>query len=118
MGKAKITNLQFAYSPCQEHGIKGGLITSPTVQKNAVDCGYVTLYRYDPRSDKPLTIDSKEPDWSKFNEFLMNEARYFNLPSVKGEEEAEAMFAKTLSDAKKRYEKLVLKVKLQDEPIA
>ena len=104
-----------AYSPCQEHGIKGGLITAPTVQKNAVDCGYVTLYRYDPRLEQPLTVDSKEPDWSKFNDFLLNEARYFNLPAIKGEEEAKALFEKTLSDAKKRYSKLITKVKLQEE---
>ncbi len=107
-----------AYSPCQEHGIKGGLIKAPTVQKNAVDCGYVTLYRFDPRNEKPLTIDSKEPNWDKFNEFLMNEARYFNLPAVKGQEEAEALFAKTLDDAKKRYAKLVTKAKLQEENVA
>lgn len=104
-----------AYSPCQEHGIKGGLITAPTVQKNAVDCGYLTLYRFDPRLEKPLTVDSKEPDWSKFNDFLLNEARYFNLPAIKGEEEAKALFEKTLSDAKKRYSKLITKVKLQEE---
>lgn len=107
-----------AYSPCQEHGIKGGLITSPTVQKNAVDCGYVTLYRYDPRLEKPLTVDSKEPDWSKFNAFLLNEARYFNLPSIKGEEAANELFEKTLSDAKKRYAKLITKVKLQEDTAA
>ncbi|MGN1389128.1 MAG: thiamine pyrophosphate-dependent enzyme, partial [Bulleidia sp.] len=104
-----------AYSPCAEHGIKGGLIKSPLVQKAAVECGYTVLYRYDPRLEKPLTIDSKEPDWTKFNAFLMNEARYFNLPKVRGEEVAEQMFAKTLSDAQIRYNKLVSKVKLQNE---
>ena len=45
----------------------------------------------------------------------MNEARYFNLPRIRGEEAAEAAFAKTLSDAQKRYKKLVTKAKLQDE---
>lgn len=104
-----------AYSPCAEHGIKGGLIKAPLVQKAAVECGYTVLYRYDPRLEKPLTIDSKEPDWTKFNAFLMNEARYFNLPKVRGEEVAEKMFAKTLSDAQVRYNKLVSKVKLQNE---
>ena len=102
-----------AYSPCIEHGIKGGLIRYPNVQKNAVACGYVPLYRFDPRNEKPLTVDSKAPDWSKFTQFLMNEARYFNLPRLKGEETATAMFAKTLSDAQIRYEKLIQKQKLQ-----
>ncbi len=104
-----------AYSPCAEHGIKGGLVKAPTIQKNAVECGYVTLYRYDPRLEKPLTIDSKEPKWEKFNDFLMNEARYFNLPRIKGQEEAQKLFDKTLSDAKIRYNKLVTKKKLQEE---
>ena len=104
-----------AYSPCIEHGIKGGLTYSSNVQKSAVTCGYVPLYRYDPRNEKPLTVDSKAPDWSKFQAFLMNEARYFNLPRLKGEEVAEAMFAKTLSDAKRRYEKLIQKQKIQED---
>ena len=104
-----------AYSPCLEHGIKGGLVKSPIVEKDAVACGYTVLYRYDPRNEKPLTIDSKEPDWSKFNDFLMSEARYFNLPKLKGEEVAKEMFAKTLSDAQTRYNKLVAKVKMQNE---
>ena len=99
-----------AYCPCAEQGIKGGLGHAPQIQKNAVNCGYVTLYRYDPRKEQPLTIDSKEPDWSKFHDFLMNEARYFNLPKIRGAEAAEAAFAKTLSDAQKRYSKLVTKV--------
>ena len=103
-----------AYSPCQEHGIKGGLINAQQREKDAVACGYVTLYRFDPRNEKPLTIDSKEPDWSKFHDYLMAEARYFNLPKLKGAEAAEELFAKTQEDAKKRYQKLVTKKMLQD----
>ncbi len=102
-----------AYSPCAEHGIKGGLVKAPIVQKDAVACGYTVLYRYDPRNEKPLTIDSKEPDWTKFNDFLMREARYFNLPKLKGQEVADEMFAKTLADAKVRYNKLISKRDMQ-----
>ncbi|MBQ7993964.1 MAG: pyruvate:ferredoxin (flavodoxin) oxidoreductase [Solobacterium sp.] len=104
-----------AYCPCAEQGIKGGLVKAPVIQKNAVECGYVTLYRYDPRLEKPLQIDSKEPKWDKFHDFLMNEARYFNLPKLRGQEAAEAAFAKTLSDAQRRYSKLVQKASLQDK---
>ena len=104
-----------AYCPCAEQGIKGGLVKAPIIQKNAVECGYVTLYRYDPRNEKPLTIDSKEPKWDKFHDFLMNEARYFNLPKLRGQEAAEAAFAKTLSDAQRRYTKLIQKASLQDK---
>lgn len=108
-------SIVIAYSPCAEHGIKGGLITAPTRQKDAVACGYTVLYRFDPRKEKPLTIDSKEPDWTKFNAYLMTEARYFNLPRLKGQEVADEMFAKTLKDAQTRYNKLVTKLKLQEE---
>ena len=104
-----------AYCPCAEQGIKGGLVKAPVIQKNAVECGYVTLYRYDPRLEKPLQIDSKEPKWDKFHDFLMNEARYFNLPKLRGQEAAEAAFAKTLSDAQRRYSKLIQKASLQDK---
>jgi pyruvate-ferredoxin/flavodoxin oxidoreductase len=45
----------------------------------------------------------------------MNEARYFNLPKLRGQEAAEAAFAKTLSDAQRRYTKLVQKASLQDK---
>ena len=107
-------SIVIAYCPCAEQGIKGGLIKAPLVQKAAVECGYVTLYRYDPRLEKPLQIDSKEPNWDKFHDFLMNEARYFNLPKLKGQEAAEAAFAKTLSDAQTRYTKLINKAKIQE----
>lgn len=109
-------SLVIAYSPCQEHGILGGLINTPTRQKLAVACGYTTLYRFDPRLEKPLQIDStKTPDWDKYNEFLMQEARYFNLPRIKGQEEAEKMFAQAKKDAQTRFNKLLIKEKIQNE---
>ena len=107
-------SLIIAYCPCIEQGIKGGLGHMPQVEKDAVDCGYVALYRYDPRLEKPLQLDSKEPNWDKFHDFLMSEARYFNLPKLRGQEAAEAAFAKTKHDAQVRYEKLVKKVNDQN----
>lgn len=101
-------SLIIAYSPCIEHGIKGGLGQHQKHQKLAVESGYLTLYRYDPRLEKkPLIIDSRAPKWEKFNEFLLNETRYSRLISIRGEEEAYEMFAKTQRDAKKRYQRLV-----------
>lgn len=96
-----------AYSPCDQHGIKGGLSNHQKVQKAAVECGYTTLYRFDPRKEQPLTIDSKEPTWDKFHDFLMNETRYNQLVKLRGAEAAEEAYAKTLSDAQKRYNRLV-----------
>lgn len=96
-----------AYSPCIEHGIKGGLANHQRTQAKAVECGYVTLYRFDPRNEeKPLTIDSKAPDFEKFSDFIMSETRYNQLPAIKGETAYE-LFEKTKKDAQKRYKRLV-----------
>ncbi len=100
-------SLIIAYCPCAEHGIKKGLATHQVVEKEAVACGYVTLYRFDPRKEHPLTIDSKEPNWEAFKPFLLAENRYNQLIKLKGEEKANEMFDKTLADAKKRYHRLV-----------
>ena len=41
------------------------------------------LYRYNPlleaEGKNPFTLDSKEPDWSKFQDFLKSEVRYTSL---------------------------------------
>ena len=100
-------SLIIAYCPCAEQGIRSGLASQQKVEANAVKCGYTTLYRFDPRKEQPLTIDSKEPNWDEFEAFLMNENRYNQLPKIRGQEAAEAAFAKTKSDAQKRYKRLV-----------
>lgn len=99
-------SLIIAYSPCIEHGIKGGLSNHQAVQKRAVECGYVTLYRFNPVNDNPLTIDSKAPDFSLFNDFVMNETRFNQLGKI-NPEHAEALLKKTAEDAEKRYKRLV-----------
>ena len=96
-----------AYCPCQEHGIKGGLSKHQEVEKQAVECGYTTLYRFDPRKEKPLTIDSKEPQFDKFADFLLNENRFAQLVALKGKDEAMQAFAKTRNDAEMRYYRLL-----------
>lgn len=100
-------SIVIAYAPCIEHGIKGGLANHQQTQKAAVECGYWTLYRYDPRNeDKPLTIDSKAPDFDKFQDFILNETRYSQLIKIKGETAYES-FEKTRKDAQRRYTRLV-----------
>ncbi len=51
-----------AYSPCVEHGIKGGLSCTTEEQDLAIKCGYQLLMRYVPKENK-LYLDSKEPDF-------------------------------------------------------
>ena len=90
-----------AYSPCIEQGIKGGMINSSQEQKLVVECGYTTLMRYTPETEQ-LTIDSREPNFDKFEELLLNEVRYNSL-SKKDPEGAKIALELNKQDAIKRY---------------
>ena len=102
-------SLVICYAPCANHGIKGGLSNSMKVEKKAVECGYFTTFRYDPRNialGKPaLTLDCKEPDFSKFREFVMGETRFSQLPVV-NPEHAEELLQKSERCAKERWERI------------
>jgi pyruvate-ferredoxin/flavodoxin oxidoreductase len=102
-------SLIICYAPCAEHGIKGGLSNHQATQRKAVECGYFIPYRFDPRLEKegknPLTIDCKEPDFSKFRDFLLGETRYAQLPKV-NPEHAEELLSKCEEYAKGRYARL------------
>ncbi len=99
-------SLIIAYSPCINHGLKGGMGVSQREQKLAVECGYWHCYRYNPMLEKegknPFSLDSKEPDWSKFQNFLQSEVRYSSL-SKTFPNEAKELFALTEEFAKWRY---------------
>jgi pyruvate-ferredoxin/flavodoxin oxidoreductase len=95
-----------AYSPCIEHGIKGGLSNHQITQKAAVECGYWTLYRFNPDAEKPLTVDYTKPDFSKFRDFVMTETRFNQLPNA-NPFEAETLLDKAASDAEKRFGRLM-----------
>ena len=90
-----------AYTPCQAHGIKSGMGTVQKEMKRAVDSGYWTLYHYDPRLEKPLVVDCKEPSLD-YEEFLDGETRYASLKKT-FPENAKKLFAIGKEDAKKRY---------------
>ncbi len=99
-------SILIAYSPCINHGLRAGMGKSQEEQKRAVDAGYWHLYRYNPLLEKegknPFELDSKEPDWSKFQEFLNGEVRYTSLK--KGfPTEAKELFAAAEKDARWRY---------------
>ena len=102
-------SLVICYAPCANHGIKGGLSNSMKVEKKAVECGYFTTFRYDPRNialGKPaLTLDCKEPDFSKFREFVMGETRFSQLPVV-NPQHAEELLQKSERCAKERWERI------------
>jgi len=89
-----------AYSPCNEHGIKGGLSKSLEEQKLSVECGYNILMRY---KEGKLYLDSPEPNFDKYEEFLNNEVR-FNSLKLKNKETAEILLEQQKNNAKERYQ--------------
>ena len=99
-------SLIIAYSPCINHGIRKGMGCAQLEGKLAVECGYWANYRYNPQlieaGKNPFSLDSKEPDFSKFREFLLGENRYINLQRS-FPEAADALFEKTQKDAETRY---------------
>ena len=100
-------SLIICYAPCINHGIKIGMGHSQLEEKLAVDCGYWHLWRFNPAEEEAgqngFHLDSKEPDWSKFQDFIMGEVRYNSLLKT-FPEEAKELFAKTEQFAKLRYE--------------
>ena len=98
-------SLIIAYSTCINHGIKAGMTISQEEEKRAVDCGYWSLYRYNPQlkgQKNPFSLDSKEPK-GNFRDFLMGEVRYASLAKA-FPEVAEELFNKVENDALERYE--------------
>ncbi|MBQ7811884.1 MAG: pyruvate:ferredoxin (flavodoxin) oxidoreductase [Bacteroidales bacterium] len=100
-------SLIICYAPCINHGLKAGMGLSQKEEKLAVECGYWHLYRYNPAlegTDKnPFTLDSKEPDWSKFQDFLKGEVRFASLYKMYPES-ADELLQKTEEFAKVRLE--------------
>ncbi|NLY23419.1 MAG: pyruvate:ferredoxin (flavodoxin) oxidoreductase, partial [Bacteroidales bacterium] len=99
-------SLIIAYSPCISHGLKKGMGSAQMEQKSAVECGYWHLWRYDPRLEEqgknPFQLDSKEPDWSKFRDFLLGEVRYTQL--IKSfPKQADELFDAARESAQWRY---------------
>ena len=99
-------SLIIAYSPCISHGLKKGMGHSQDEERRAVECGYWHLWRYNPAAEEegknPFTLDSKEPDWSKFEDFLLGEVRYATVKKQYPAEAAE-LFAAAQANAKWRY---------------
>ncbi len=99
-------SLIIAYAPCINHGLKAGMGLSQREEKLAVECGYWHLYRYNPaleeQGKKAFSLDSKEPDWTKFQDFLKGEVRFSSLTKLYPEN-AQELLDKTEEFAKIRY---------------
>ncbi len=95
-----------AYAPCINHGIKSGMGHAQAEEARAVECGYWHLWRYNPALEdegkNPFTLDSKEPAWDKFEDFLKGEVRYASVMKQYPAEAAE-LFAAAKDNARWRY---------------
>ncbi|TAJ12480.1 pyruvate:ferredoxin (flavodoxin) oxidoreductase [Marinilabiliaceae bacterium JC017] len=113
-------SLIIAYAPCINHGLRKGMGKTQQEGKSAVECGYWHLYRYNPLMEEegknPFVLDSKEPDWSKFQDFLKGEVRYTSLMKSFPEEAGE-LFKASEENAKWRYNsyKRLSKIDFSDE---
>ena len=95
-----------AYAPCINHGLKVGMGKSQAEEAKAVECGYWHLWRYNPELEKegknPFSLDSKEPNWDEFENFLKGEVRYASVLK-QYPDEAEQLFAAAKENAQWRY---------------
>lgn len=103
-------SLIIAYSPCINHGLRNGMGATQLQTKLAVEAGYWQMYRFDPRLEaegkNPFQLDSKEPDWSKFQDFLKSEVRYTSLQKSFPEQAIE-LFKAAEENARWRYNSYV-----------
>jgi pyruvate-ferredoxin/flavodoxin oxidoreductase len=99
-------SLVIAYSPCINHGPALGMGKSQQEMKLAVECGDWQLWRYNPLLEKegknPIVLESKEPQWEKFQTFLNGEVRYSSLKK-EFPESAEELFKAAEENARWRY---------------
>ena len=99
-------SLIIAYSTCINHGLHAGMEKAQQQQDDAVKAGYWANYRYNPMLEaegkNPFQLDSKEPDYSLFHDFLKSEMRYTSLMKSFPNEAVE-LFDAALDNAKWRY---------------
>ncbi len=99
-------SLIIAYAPCINHGLHSGMGKTQAQQDVAVKSGYWSLYRYNPdleaQGQNPFQLDSKEPDFSKFQDFLKSEVRYTSLMKAFPQDATE-LFKVAEENAKWRY---------------
>jgi pyruvate-ferredoxin/flavodoxin oxidoreductase len=99
-------SLVIAYAPCINHGLRKGMGKSQQEEADAVKCGYWHLWRYNPSLEaegkNPFTLDGKEPDWTRFQDFLQNEVRFSSVAKQYPSEAAE-LFRAAEENAQWRY---------------
>ena len=103
-------SIVIAYAPCINHGLKKGMGKSQAEEAAAVACGYWHLWRFNPALEEegknPFSLDSKEPNWEGFQDYLKGEVRFASVMKQYPTEAAE-LFNACEEMAKKRYQSYV-----------
>ena len=75
-------SLIIAYAPCINHGIKAGMGRSQQEEANAVECGYWSLWRYNPDAElegkNPSPLTAKPPTGTSLK--TSSKAKYVTHP--------------------------------------
>lgn len=104
-----------AYAPCINHGLKKGMGKAQAEEAAAVACGYWHLWRYNPALEEegknPFSLDSKEPAWENFQDYLKGEVRFLSVMKQFPNEAAD-LFKACEDMAKKRYQSYVRMTKM------
>ena len=104
-----------AYAPCINHGLKKGMGKSQAEEEAAVKCGYWHLWRFNPALEaegkNPFSLDSKEPNWDAFQDYLKGEVRFASVMKQYPTEAAD-LFNACEDMAKKRYQSYVRMTKM------
>ncbi|KAJ3447068.1 pyruvate-flavodoxin oxidoreductase-related [Anaeramoeba flamelloides] len=99
-------SLIMAYTNCIAHGIKSGMGKGLSHVQNAIDCGYIPLYTFDPRKKlkgkNPFSLDSKEPKYEKIEKFLYSQARYKAIEKTNPEAKKQRL-EESIQGIKERY---------------
>ena len=90
-----------AYCPCISHGIKAGMGCSVEEEALATKCGYFPIFRYDGTSDE-FSLDSPNPDFCLYDEFLNSQTRYSMLKTV-NPNQADEMLKINKEEAMRRF---------------
>ena len=87
-----------AYAPCISHGIKGGMINSLDMEREAVNCGYFLTFRRNPNTK--FSLDCK-PNFDLYDDFLLKQTRYNSLEKLN--DNYEEILKENKENAIKRY---------------
>ena len=71
---------------------------------------YINGLWHGKKRNDPFVLDSKEPDWSKFQEFLNGEVRYLSVKKA-FPQEAQELFEEAEHMAKLRYKSYLRKTR-------